>query len=74
MQWRLLLPKGVGLIHVDIGGHPPLPIGLHIVFILAVFLAFQVLNFWGHFEALKNIFWARHNHNIGRLKVLQHNV
>jgi hypothetical protein len=25
MQWRPLLPKGGGLIQVDIGGHPPVP-------------------------------------------------
>jgi hypothetical protein len=25
MQWRTLLPKGGGLIQVDIGGHPPIP-------------------------------------------------
>jgi hypothetical protein len=27
MQWRPLLPKGGGLIQVDIGGHPPIPTG-----------------------------------------------
>jgi hypothetical protein len=27
MQWRPLLPKGRGLIQVDIGGHPPVPTG-----------------------------------------------
>jgi hypothetical protein len=27
MQWRPLLPKGGGLIQVDIGGHPPIPAG-----------------------------------------------
>jgi hypothetical protein len=27
MQWRPFLPKEGGLIHVDIGGHPPFPIG-----------------------------------------------
>jgi hypothetical protein len=26
-QWRPLLPKGGGLIQVDIGGHPPVPTG-----------------------------------------------
>ena len=25
MQWRPLLPKGGGLIQMDIGGHPPIP-------------------------------------------------
>jgi len=27
MQWGPLLPKGGGLIQVDIGGHLPIPIG-----------------------------------------------
>jgi hypothetical protein len=27
MQWIPLLPKGGGLIQVDIGGHPPIPTG-----------------------------------------------
>jgi hypothetical protein len=27
MQWRPFLPKGGGLIQVDIGGHPPVPTG-----------------------------------------------
>jgi hypothetical protein len=27
MQWRPLLPKGGGLIKVDIGGHPLIPTG-----------------------------------------------
>jgi hypothetical protein len=27
MQWRPLLPKDGLLIHMDIGGHPPFPIG-----------------------------------------------
>jgi hypothetical protein len=27
MQWRPLLPKEGGLIHMDIGGHPPFPTG-----------------------------------------------
>jgi len=25
MQWGPLLPKGGGMIQVDIGGHPPIP-------------------------------------------------
>jgi hypothetical protein len=35
MQWRPLLPKGGGLIQVDIGGHPPIPIVSHTYSILA---------------------------------------
>jgi hypothetical protein len=27
MQWGPLLPKGGGMIQVDIGGHPPIPLG-----------------------------------------------
>jgi hypothetical protein len=64
MQWRPFIPKGEGLIQVDIGGHPPIPRGSHTcailaisVFILAVFfLAFRILKFCGHFEALNNVF------------------
>jgi len=26
-QWGPLLPKGGGMIQVDIGGHPPIPLG-----------------------------------------------
>jgi hypothetical protein len=29
------------------------------------FLVFRVLNFRGHFEALKNVFWARHINIVG---------
>jgi hypothetical protein len=56
-KWRPFLPKGGGLIQVDIGGHPPIPLAQHTVSILAVFLQFfRVPNFWGHFEALNDIF------------------
>jgi hypothetical protein len=27
MQWGPLLPKGGGMIQVDISGHPPIPLG-----------------------------------------------
>jgi hypothetical protein len=40
MQWRPLLPKGGGMIQVDIGGHPPIPLAQITVSILAVFLQF----------------------------------
>ena len=64
MQWGPLLPKGGGMIQVDIGGHPPIPLEppplllsvfqfLHSLLFLAVF---RVLNFRGHFEALNNVF------------------
>ena len=53
------------LIQVDIGGHPPIPIGPpplllsvfqfpHSLLFLAVF---WVLNFCSRFEALNDIFW-----------------
>jgi hypothetical protein len=59
MQWIPFLPKGGGMIQVDIGGHPPIPLAQRPISILAVFfLVFQVLNFQGRFEALNNIFWG----------------
>jgi hypothetical protein len=58
------------LIHVDIGGHPPIPNDSHAFFILEViFLAFWVLNFQGRFEALNIIFWAFHSHTIHGVRV-----
>jgi hypothetical protein len=64
-QWGPLLPKGGGMIQVDIGGHPPIPRGspplLLSVFLFPcnlLFLAvFQVLNFRSHFEALNDVFF-----------------
>jgi hypothetical protein len=48
------------LIQVDIGGHPPIPLAQRTISILAVFLQFfRVPNFWGRFEALNDVFWAR---------------
>ena len=29
MQWRPMLPKGGGMIQVDIGGHSPIHLGPH---------------------------------------------
>ena len=65
MQWGPLLPKGGGMIQVDIGGHPPIPIGAPPLFLSVfqfhhnlLFLAiFRVLNFQSHFKALNDIFW-----------------
>jgi hypothetical protein len=61
MQWRPLLPKEGGLIQVDIGGHPPFPAGskpLSDIFgNLLVLAVFRVLNFWSHFESLKDVFF-----------------
>jgi hypothetical protein len=59
MQWGPFLPKGGGMIQVDIGGHPPIPLAQNTVFHLGSFsTVFWVLNFWGHFEALNDIFLA----------------
>jgi hypothetical protein len=52
-----LLPKEGGLIQVDIGGHPPFPTSSKQFsdnFGNLLFLV--VFNFWGHFEALNDIF------------------
>jgi hypothetical protein len=61
MQWGPLLPKGGGMIQVDIGGHPPIPPLLLSVFQFPhslLFLAvFRVLNFRSRFEALNDVFW-----------------
>jgi hypothetical protein len=44
MQWRPLLPKGGGLIQVDIGGHPPIPTGSSCPFLVQhVLLYFFVI-------------------------------
>jgi hypothetical protein len=56
-QWRPFLPNEGGLIHVDIGGYPPIPIGLKHFFGNLQFLAiFCVLNFQGHFKGLNDDF------------------
>jgi hypothetical protein len=44
-------------IQVDIGGHPPIPTSSKHFFGNLLFLAvFRVLNFWGHFEGLNDVF------------------
>ena len=71
-QWGPLLPKGGGMIQVDIGGHPPIPLGppplslsvfqfRHNLLFLAVF---RVLNFQIRFEALNDVFWVRKRQRI----------
>jgi hypothetical protein len=61
-QWGPFLPKGWGaggLIQVDIGGHPPNPLAQNTIFHLGSFSTiFLVPNFWGHFEALNDVFWT----------------
>jgi hypothetical protein len=45
------------VIQEEIGGHPPIPLDQNRGFQLGSFSAsFWVLNVWGCFEALKNIF------------------
>ena len=73
MQWGPLLPKGGGMIQVDIGGHPPIPLGPpplllsffqfpHSLLFLAVF---RVLNFRSRFEVLNDVFWEnREQHGL----------
>jgi hypothetical protein len=45
---------------VDISSHPLIPLAQNTVFHLGIFsLVFWVLNLWGHFEALNDIFFLR---------------
>ena len=52
------------MIQVDIGGHPPIPLGappfslsvFHFRHNLLFLAVFQVLNFWSRFEALNDVF------------------
>jgi hypothetical protein len=65
MQWIPLLPKGGVFIQVEIYGQPPIPLDQNRGFHLGSFSTmFWVLNLWGHFEILNNVFWACHNHTI----------
>ena len=65
MQWEPLLPKEGGMIQVDIGGHPPIPLGSPPLFLFSFlncsityyfWQVFWVLNFQSHFEGLKGVF------------------
>jgi hypothetical protein len=56
MQWKPLIPKGVGLIQVDIGGHPPIPLSQRLVFILAIFPSFSGHKLPGPFSGPKKRF------------------
>jgi len=58
------------MIQVDIGGHPPIPTGSSWQF----FPSFQVLNVWGCFETLNNIFKALHSQTIEKLIFLWNNL
>jgi hypothetical protein len=68
MQWGPLLPKGGGMIQVDIGGHRLFQLDPHHCFfqffsflncstIYYFWQFFRVLNFHSRFEALNDIFW-----------------
>ena len=53
MKWRPLLPKGGGLIQVDIGGHPPIPTGSsceclvqHILLYFFVIMGSKLIGFY----------------------------
>ena len=59
MQWIPLPLMGGGLIQVEIGGHPHIPLAHKHLFQFGSFsMIFRVLNFWGHFEALNDIVLA----------------
>ena len=61
MQWRPLLPKEGGFIHMEISGHPPIPLAQNNCpfwqFPSYFSAVFWVLNFRGCFEALNDFFW-----------------
>jgi hypothetical protein len=58
MQWGPLLPKGGGIIQVDIGCYLPIPLAQNKFSHLGSFsMVFRVLNLWGHFEGLKNVLY-----------------
>ena len=68
--WKGETSMNKGVIQVDVGGQPPIPTSSHTIFILAIlFLSFWVLNFWGRFEALNNIFGACHTHSVNQVRV-----
>jgi hypothetical protein len=67
------------LIQVDIGGHPPIPLGcppllllvfqfLHSLLFLAVF---RVLNFQSRFKALNDVFWENGKQHDPKVVVLE---
>ena len=62
---KFYVEDSIAMIQVDIGGHPPIPLGApplslsvfqfrHSLLFLAVF---RVLNFRSRFEALNDVFW-----------------
>jgi hypothetical protein len=59
MKFRPYIPKEGGLIKVDIGSHPPIPLAQKTIFHLGSFwTVFRVQNFRGCFEALNDVFWG----------------
>jgi hypothetical protein len=77
MQWIPFIPKGGGLIKVEIDVHPPIPptqnMGFHLG---SFFTVFWVLKFRGHFEDLNDVVWARQHlddiqcHFLGQMEYL----
>jgi hypothetical protein len=58
MQWRPFLPKEVGLIQVDIGGHPPFPTHSKLFFgNFGNLLFLAVLTFGAILRAQMKVFW-----------------
>jgi hypothetical protein len=56
---RPFIPKGGGFIQIYFYVLPPIPTGSFWKFSsLAIFPSFWVPDFWGHFEAIKNVFRA----------------
>ena len=55
-QWRSFLPKGGGMIQVDISGHPPIPLAQRPISILAFFPSFLCFKLLGSFWGLKQRF------------------
>ena len=56
MQWGPFLPKGGGMIQVDIGDHLPIPPSqFHQFSYLLFFTVFRLLNFRGCFESLNSV-------------------
>jgi hypothetical protein len=69
MQWRTLLPKGGGLIHMDVDGLPPFQLAHSSSFlVLQSFSSFRVPNFRDHFEALNNVFRAHNSYIVERVR------
>jgi hypothetical protein len=56
MQWRPFIPKGGGIIQVDIGGHPPIPLSQRLFSILEIVYIFSGPKLLGPFSGPKQCF------------------